>query len=611
MSGDGPADAVWRGFDAGWYRSAYRQVDALLTACPSRSAEAFYVAEGRRQGHAPNPYFSETWYLARYAPVRAAVEAGHFASGFEHFCRHGHADLSPHWLFDPGFYRAQFNRAFGRAFDPAVDGDPYDHFLRIGQKRELSGHWLFEPQVYAALAPFDLYRRMRAEGPFTTFLLHLQVTDTEPTVSNRFDAGWYLARYPDVAAAVAAGRWAGALHHYLANDDPIAFDPSPRFSEHAYLVACPDVAAAVKRGAFRNGFDHFLRHGSAEGRVFAPSGTDPYRSAASGDVAVTSRFPLRTRMFRGVSFLPCEPDPRSAGAYRFGVLDRDGRPVDAFEHPWIRMQPGAVATRHAAGTFIYGGVLMNHFGHVLRDGLASLWFLRQRPDLPVLWHWIDLPVSHDLWPAWLDQVWRVLGLHRHRHHRIVAPITVDEVILPEPGLMAPDVLHPRQAEALAVRPCARPWRGHRVWLSRNRLPAKFGKFTREEEVEALLTNRGWTVLHPQEHPVAAQIDVFGTAAVVAGVIGSAFHAVLMAASPRASLVLVHRPGIEHTYYDAVARARGLRQNYVVPDLAPASEFHPWATFELADPKRLADAVCDMADRDPARQAAGAAIGTAR
>ena len=238
--------ALWRAFDAGWYRSTYAVADEMLAADPSRQAEDVYAAHGRSLGHAPNPYFSESWYLSRYPSVRAAVEAGAYASGFDHFCRGGHAELSPHWLFDPAWYRERYRRAHGRNLDPATDGDPYDHFLRIGQHDGLSGHVLFDSAVYTALAPFDVSWRIAQDGAFTTFLLHIEAGGTEPTVSNLFDPVWYLARYASVVGEIAAGRWCCALHHYLANEDPVRFDPSPRFSERTYLASWHDVAAAVE-----------------------------------------------------------------------------------------------------------------------------------------------------------------------------------------------------------------------------------------------------------------------------------------------------------------------------------------------------------------------------
>ncbi len=190
-------------------------------------------------------------------------------------------------------------------------------------------------------------------------------------------------------------------------------------------------------------------------------------------------------------------------------------------------------------TFIYGGVLMDHFGHVIRDSLASLWFIRERPDLPVLWHWIDLPVPHRTWPGWLEQLWRVLGLDQCEHRFVSAPLSVARIILPQSGLVAPELLHEKQVDALAThRPPANARSHDRVWLSRRGLPAQFGRLDGEEALESALAVRGWDIVRPETLPVAAQVDLFATAEVVAGFIGSAFHAALLSTAPRARLLLV-------------------------------------------------------------------------
>ena len=92
-----------------------------------------------------------------------------------------------------------------------------------------------------------------------------------PRTSHHFDPIWYLRHYPAVAEAIAAGKWLCALHHYLANDTPTAFDPLPEFSEAYYLDRYKDVAAAVEANDRRNGYDHFLTNGVSELR--SPSAT--------------------------------------------------------------------------------------------------------------------------------------------------------------------------------------------------------------------------------------------------------------------------------------------------------------------------------------------------
>lgn len=53
--------------------------------------------------------------------------------------------------------------------------------------------------------------------------------------------------------------------------------PPAGWREHVYLARNPDVAAAVRQGTLRNGYEHYLRFGQAEGRTggFAPAAAAP------------------------------------------------------------------------------------------------------------------------------------------------------------------------------------------------------------------------------------------------------------------------------------------------------------------------------------------------
>ncbi len=592
---------MWRTFDPAWYRYAYPLVDRILSDVPSKQPDDVYAAIGPIYRHSPNPWFSETWYLARYEHARAAVASGTCRSGFDHACREMHPDIAPHWLFDPWFYRERFEAAYRRPLDPGVDGDPYTHFLRIGQHAGLSGHRLFDPGVYAALAPFDVRARIISDGAFTTFVHHLCAGTAEPVVSNHFDPAWYLSRYPHVPDEIAKGRWACALHHYVQADEAARFDPNPRFSERAYTTYFADVAEAVRSGGFRNGFEHFLRHGQHEGRVFAPAAPDP----ASEPVApfrpntVTDGFPLRTREFGSVTFLPVEAYPGRPGEWRFGVLGADGVPLDAFADQWCHMHRDCATARREPGVYVYGGVLSDHFGQFLLDGMRNLWFIKENPDLPVLWHSLvfhaDPAVPPDDFPGWLKQIWQILGLERHRHLHIREAVTVERVILPDPGRPNVHCLHKRLIAALGTHRCMTPRLGSRVWLSRRGLAADRGHIEPEDRIEAVLEARGWTIVRPESLFVTEQVDLFATASVVSGTIGSAFHAALLSAAPTARLIPVVRPGVPLEFYDAVAQALKLRQSYILPELKPFDMIGPDTNAELVDPVALADAVCAMAD----------------
>lgn len=71
-----------------------------------------------------------------------------------------------------------------------------------------------------------------------------------------FDAGWYLSRYPDVAASKS-----DPLTHYLRFGAAEGRDPSQVFSTRKYLSKYPDVAATAI-----NPLVHYFRYGKHEGR---------------------------------------------------------------------------------------------------------------------------------------------------------------------------------------------------------------------------------------------------------------------------------------------------------------------------------------------------------
>lgn len=116
--------------------------------------------------------FDENYYLANNPDVKAAVDAGTFTSGLQHFQQTGLAE--------------------GR-----VSVSPYYNEQLYLQKY---------PDVAAAASA----------GGFRSGLQHyIQLGEAEHRSPGAFDEQAYLARYPDVAAAVTAGTFSSGLQHYI------------------------------------------------------------------------------------------------------------------------------------------------------------------------------------------------------------------------------------------------------------------------------------------------------------------------------------------------------------------------------------------------------------
>lgn len=81
----------------------------------------------------------------------------------------------------------------------------------------------------------------------------------------RFDARWYLQRYPDIAHFVerAGGSAEKHYHQYGALEGR---SPNSAFDEEWYRRTYEDVSRAIAEGLVRSGFHHYLLHGAREGR---------------------------------------------------------------------------------------------------------------------------------------------------------------------------------------------------------------------------------------------------------------------------------------------------------------------------------------------------------
>jgi O-antigen biosynthesis protein len=248
----------WETFEADWYAATYMR--RLGPGEPSDPL-AHYTRVGARRGASPNRYFDESWYLARYAAVRDAVQRGEFASGFAHYCAAGYITHDPHWLFNQTLYTARHPDAAAARLSKLRLRNAYQHYLAVGQNQTVSGSYFFDPQMFVDATGI-------AEQPYATLLGAPWLGNLR--LSPYFDPDWYLAAHPEVEDEIAEGWYGNALHHFLANQRPTSFAGSADFDEAFYAARYPDVGLAIAEGVLRTGLQHFVDHGRFEDRQPAP-----------------------------------------------------------------------------------------------------------------------------------------------------------------------------------------------------------------------------------------------------------------------------------------------------------------------------------------------------
>ncbi|AFY66535.1 Polymorphic membrane protein Chlamydia [Geitlerinema sp. PCC 7407] len=212
--------------------------------------------------------FDETFYLSGNPDVAAAVGAGTFRSGYEHFVLFGQREgRDPSVLYDEDYYLSQNPDIAAGVASGAIESG-FQHYLYFGQTEGRDPSAVFDEQTYLAANP-DVADAVTGGVFVSGFQHYLQFGQAEgrgPQVM-LFDEAYYLGAYRDVAVAILGGVFENALEHYVEFGQYEGRNPSAGFSEADYLQRYGDVAAAVDGGAFASGFQHYLQFGRVEGRV--------------------------------------------------------------------------------------------------------------------------------------------------------------------------------------------------------------------------------------------------------------------------------------------------------------------------------------------------------
>jgi len=221
------------------------------------------------------------------------------------------------------------------------------------------------------------------------------------------------------------------------------------------------------------------------------------------------------------------------------------------------------------GKYIFAGYLREHYGHFLLEGLSRIWYIKKNPDLPIIW------ISLNNIPLTPMQE-EMLNLFNLKNKQIIIqkPTIVEKLIVPEPGFILKSHLNQEQAKSLVLYDAKGIEKGKKVWLSRSKLnPIKvLAIITNENKLEKILANKGWTIFHPEEHPIANQIKMLSSAEQIAGFKGSAFHTLVFLDNVKAKITIFDRTpsrkkeGI-FPNQEIIAKIKKLNQTEYSPSLA--------------------------------------------
>jgi hypothetical protein len=200
------------------------------------------------------------------------------------------------------------------------------------------------------------------------------------------------------------------------------------------------------------------------------------------------------------------------------------------------------ATGHMAGTFLFGGILSGHFGHMLVEGTGRLWALHERADVAgVLFFARPFDKARQCGKMFA-QMAALLDLPPVTV--LESAVTVDHLLVPEQGLGSGNLLkgRPEVRDFLRNRLArvAPEGAGRKFYITRTGQPPRRGMILGEASLEALFAAQGYEVIRPEDFKLARQVAMFRAASHVVGTEGSPFHLLAMAAQTCCKVAVIQR-----------------------------------------------------------------------
>lgn len=229
-----------------------------------------------------------------------------------------------------------------------------------------------------------------------------------------------------------------------------------------------------------------------------------------------------------------------------------------------RPRPVSAARTRLEGDYVFGGVFFSEFGHFLTETVPNLaavaHALRRSPGARPLFfcppNWMDAPTpspEHPYYGLFLDR----FGLTMDDFTFVTGPVEVARLIVDESPTAAKFRYRKWLLDELDAIFTAPASGTRRLYLSRTRWN-NAPRIENEDRVEAIFADKGFEIVHLQDHDLAAQIELVGSAEYIAGPQGTALHWSLFTPNCKGVLSL----GWPSPLQKGISAARG--QRYLDP-----------------------------------------------
>jgi hypothetical protein len=242
-----------------------------------------------------------------------------------------------------------------------------------------------------------------------------------------------------------------------------------------------------------------------------------------------------------------------------GIVKPDGQPVETAQmHRKGGKRFGgpiesvtATAERVLDEDIIYLGPLFNHYGRVLLESLARVWYLSEGAASEKV-VFINVNSAQAGYATWVPKLLSLFGIPSQRILALKVPTRLRRATVPEPlfeqfysahvGMLRP-FQEVAARVASDVTPSEQP-----LYLSRRRLTSRQRPVVGEAELEDLLRKQGFAIAYPETMPIEDQLRLINSHTDIFSSLGSAAHNILFALGKPRLHLLASRDDIPANYF---------------------------------------------------------------
>ena len=238
--------------------------------------------------------------------------------------------------------------------------------------------------------------------------------------------------------------------------------------------------------------------------------------------------PVEFRVVKNGVIIPAESYPKSYTPHIGGVYDLEGNFIEGHHERYNRpdlLTDNATMPQnitHIAETVVYGGVIYEHYGHLLAECFSRLWWFLENPgnDYKVVFispH--DTIIGKDLFS--------MLGLKKENIILLKEASSFDAVIVPDQSYYFYSGYTTKALMVFnAIRDSVIPADYKKVYLTRTNLPADTGQVVNEEYFVEYYRSLGYKIIAPEQLPIPEQVAVMAGAEDVVCISGTLQHQIL-------------------------------------------------------------------------------------